>query len=596
MAISLKSISPLVDPKQTTKDMKTQTVYTFLTIAIAVPAIMGINIFSHPKITVPGVGRLKGTRLKSKFTQRPIDAYYAIPYGQSTDGERRFAPPQPAKPLNNGNRNFDATWTHFTLHPKLMCAQASITKKGIMGSEDCLNLSVFVPSPETRSNPGPLPVLFYIHGGAFLFGTYTGQGPKHLLEEDIILVEVHYRIGPLGFLCLPDDEVAGNMGLQDQILALQWVQANIAAFGGDPDRVTIFGESAGSASVTFLMLSPLAEGLFHQAIGDSGAAVSGWAVDLTPEASALKYAEFANCPITPREAMIACLKYERSTEDLVEAHSNFREYSLARGSLGFGASTPCVQTHGASQVLTDHPNHLLDTSQIHNSVPAIFGTLKDEGKMFLGMFLRDFLEPLGLIDNVDFLSSGIVPSVLTALNIDIDYHVVAEVTSNFFSPSDMGNLQKMIPGLINLFSTYFIKESTYYFALKNAQLSPTYFYSLNYDGAHSLSGLIPSDSAGNGLELPDAVSHADDLIYLFDLPFLKLNANDTLMAQMMSKMFASFVQHGQFGDLGQEAAFQVPSLDPTNEDLENVYLELNLPSVVKSDYPSTYFPRLPKHQ
>lgn len=112
-----------------------------------------------------------------------------------------------------------------------------------------------------------------------------------LLEEDIILVEAHYRLGPLGFLCLPENGIDGNMGLQDQILALKWVQQHIAAFGGDPNQVTIFGESAGSASVTLLMLSPQAEGLFHQAIGDSGSAISGWAVDNFPEVSALKYAE-----------------------------------------------------------------------------------------------------------------------------------------------------------------------------------------------------------------------------------------------------------------------------------------------------------------
>ncbi|TRY77841.1 hypothetical protein TCAL_06802 [Tigriopus californicus] len=560
------------------------------TIAVLLPLILSStsgSIFRHPKITIPGVGRLKGSYLKSDFTKRSIDAYYGIPYGKSPEGERRFAPPQPADPLNQGDENYDATLTHYTFHPSKICAQSSSTKKGVLGSEDCLNLSVFVPSKKDRTTAGPLPVLFYIHGGAFYFGTYTGQGPKMLLEEDIILVEAHYRLGPLGFMCLPEDGIYGNMGLQDQILALKWVQQNIAAFGGDPNQVTIFGESAGSASVTLLMLSPQAEGLFHQAIGDSGSAISGWAVDNFPEASALKYAEFTKCPLTPREAMVSCLKFERTTQELVNAHEQFRNYSLARGSLGFGASTPCVQPADSDQaVLTSHPLTLLKQGKIHNSVPAIFGTLRDEGKMFLGMFVRDFLKPLGLTHNSVFLTQGLVPAVLQALNVVIDYNVVSEVVSSYFRPTELGNLDRMIPGLISLFSTYFIKESTYTFALNNAKLSPTYFYSFSYNGPNTLYYLFADDPTGNDVEMPDAVSHADELIYLFDLPLIKLNSNDTEVAKKMVKMFAEFVQHGDFGYLGTES-FSVPSLDPLDP-IGNPFLEMNLHSSVQDNYPSTY--------
>jgi bile salt-stimulated lipase len=99
----------------------------------------------------------------------------------------------------------------------------------------------------------------YIHGGSFMLGGYIGAGAGKLLERDMIIVEMQYRVGPLGFMCLPDDEIAGNMGLLDQNLALKWVNDHITYFGGDPDRVTIMGESAGSASVTYHMLSPLSQ-------------------------------------------------------------------------------------------------------------------------------------------------------------------------------------------------------------------------------------------------------------------------------------------------------------------------------------------------
>lgn len=117
--------------------------------------------------------------------------------------------------------------------------------------------------------------------------------------------------------------------------------------------------------------------------------------------------------------MISCLKFERTTQELVNAHEQFRNYSLARGSLGFGAATPCVQPESDRAVLSSHPLTLLKEGKIHNSVPAIFGTLRDEGKMFLGMFVRDFLKPLGLMYNSVFLTDGLVPAVLQALNVVI---------------------------------------------------------------------------------------------------------------------------------------------------------------------------------
>ena len=114
--------------------------------------------------------------------------------------------------------------------------------------------------PSAQHGNPKLPVMFFIHGGGFMQGGYIGSGPKKLLERDVVLVEVQYRVGPLGFFCLPDDEIAGNMGLLDQLMGLDWVRQNIEHFGGDPERVTIFGESAGAASVSYHMISPLSHG------------------------------------------------------------------------------------------------------------------------------------------------------------------------------------------------------------------------------------------------------------------------------------------------------------------------------------------------
>ena len=125
-------------------------------------------------------------------------------------------------------------------------------------SEDCLFLNIYAP----KDNPGSLPVMVFIHGGAFILGSgvFQDYNPSFFMDFQVILVTINYRLGPFGYLYLDPNEVNGNAGFMDQILALQWVQQNIENFGGDPGTVTIFGESAGSNSVTYHILSPLSKG------------------------------------------------------------------------------------------------------------------------------------------------------------------------------------------------------------------------------------------------------------------------------------------------------------------------------------------------
>ena len=129
--------------------------------------------------------------------------------------------------------------------------------------EDCPHLAVYTPyEPDTAmaEDVSALPVMFFVHGGAFQQGTNLLFDATRLAEvADVVVVSINYRLGPLGFLCLDTDEGAGNMGLLDMVLALEWVQDNIHLFGGDKDRVTVFGQSAGAASVGHLMMSSTVE-------------------------------------------------------------------------------------------------------------------------------------------------------------------------------------------------------------------------------------------------------------------------------------------------------------------------------------------------
>jgi para-nitrobenzyl esterase len=198
-----------------------------------------------------------------------LTEYKAIPFAAPPVGELRWREPQPAKPWSGVRAA-----TSFAP----ACMQTGVSMPGETPpavSEDCLYLNIWTPA----GNPGArLPVLVWIYGGGFSNGSasmplYWGD---RLARKGAVVVTFGYRLGPLGFLAHPDltresaHHTSGNYGLLDQIAALEWVRRNIEAFGGDPERVTIAGQSAGASSVSVLMASPLAKGLFHRAIAQSG--------------------------------------------------------------------------------------------------------------------------------------------------------------------------------------------------------------------------------------------------------------------------------------------------------------------------------------
>jgi len=203
-----------------------------------------------------------------------VKAFLGLPYAAPPVGDLRWKAPQPPAKWK-GQR--DAT--KFGAH----CAQGHVFDDMIFQdsgeSEDCLSLNVYAPAD--AKDKSKLPVMFWIHGGGYAGG--GSSEPRHngdfLPTKGVVLVTINYRLGPFGFLATADlakeaNGATGNYGLLDMVAALQWVKANIAKFGGDPGNVTIFGESAGSFAVSTLMASPAAQGLFHKAIGESGAAFS----------------------------------------------------------------------------------------------------------------------------------------------------------------------------------------------------------------------------------------------------------------------------------------------------------------------------------
>ncbi len=200
-----------------------------------------------------------------------VRRFAGIRFAEPPTGERRFAPPVPTG-AHEGVLDATAFKSISPQNPSMMDAMFGTEPEA--WDEDCLHLNVWTP---TATPDEPLPVMVWIHGGGFEMG--SGSSPIYnggsFARSGVVYVSLNYRLGSLGFLELghldPDMRGSANVGLLDQVEALRWVSENIASFGGDPDNVTIFGESAGAMSVSALLTMPSAQGLFHKAIAQSGA-------------------------------------------------------------------------------------------------------------------------------------------------------------------------------------------------------------------------------------------------------------------------------------------------------------------------------------
>ena len=245
-----------------------------------VGALVAVPLTLYSASSAPQVKTHSGT-VEGKDDGK-VRSFLGIPYATPPVGNLRWKPPQPVAKWSGVRKA-----TEFGSH----CMQGNVYGDMVFHdpgpSEDCLTLNIWVP---VRHEGGKLPVMVWIYGGGFVAGS-TSEGRQNgsqLAQHGVIVVSMNYRLGVFGFFVHPDlakesgHNAAGNYGLMDQLAALQWVHENIIAFGGDPANVTIFGESAGSFSVSAQMASPLAKGLFQRAIGESGAAFSRSGLSFDP--------------------------------------------------------------------------------------------------------------------------------------------------------------------------------------------------------------------------------------------------------------------------------------------------------------------------
>ncbi len=308
-----------------------------------------------------------------------LNVFLGIPYAKAPEGDLRFEPPQ--DPLS-----WNGILPAFSFGPVCPQAQAAAFPPSYYPqSEDCLSLNIWTPGIDSKRRP----VLVFIHGGAFIGGasadsTYNGSSLAH--NGDIVVVTINYRLGALGFLYLGQmgEEFAksGNLGLLDQIFALQWVSKNIERFGGDPENVTIMGQSAGSISVTTLMAVPEAKGLFHRVIAESGAPnlclSRGVAANVTR-----KFMKLAN--VTDVKGLRNLTAFQ-----LIDVQETLLKDSGLSASNTFA---PVID----GQVLPEDPFQALDNGSA-SGIPLLLGTNRNEFRLWLIYDpILSYLPPVALL-------------------------------------------------------------------------------------------------------------------------------------------------------------------------------------------------------
>uniref|UniRef100_A0A8C8I703 Carboxylic ester hydrolase n=1 Tax=Oncorhynchus tshawytscha TaxID=74940 RepID=A0A8C8I703_ONCTS len=328
---------------------------------------------SNAPVVQTKLGGLRGQYVSVKGKETVVQAYLGVPFAKPPVGPLRLAPPQPVEGWE-GVRD--------AIQQPLMCFQdrqitkdlysnVSMTVEILEVSEDCLYLNIYTPvKPAEKTR---LHVMVWIHGGGFAIGSASVyDGSALAAYQDVVVVVIQYRLGWLGFFSTGDKYAPGNMGLLDQVEALRWVQEHIHNFGGDSKSVTIFGESAGGASVSLLLLSPLSIGLFHGAIAESGTAAMKMLFTPNPLLVAQTVANLIGCESTNTVKIADCVK--KLTADHI---MNIQKQNQM---LFFGVTAD-------GQFLSKSPMEISQNHEMHK-VPFMTGANDNEGGWLLAKIIQ----------------------------------------------------------------------------------------------------------------------------------------------------------------------------------------------------------------
>lgn len=446
-------------------------------------------------------GGIEGIKGIFEQTGTTLYEFRGIPYAKPPLGQLRFKKPEP---VEKWSEVLDAT-SFGSVCPQII--PPFISTEHIEVSEDCLVLNVYVPDTLVRNEQ--LSVMVWIHGGGFVFGYgHAYDGSLLAAKGNVIVVTINYRLGILGFLSLDHPASLGNYGLWDQKLALQWVHENIAAFGGNPNSVTIFGESAGGMSVSIQSLIPSNKGLFQRVIAQSG--VASQLIPLKKKQKmklAKTLATRSSCQTDDWFKFVECLR-GKTVDELLQATDEFKNIPKDK-MLMEGMSQPVID----GDLLPDHPLRRLqdpstEEAKFFGSLDFMTGTTSNEGSILYLMITPGFQEyySFNVSEGIPakFLHNGLIkPFVETYIR---THFPIIDKISKFYesdgSLSDQGHkaTQFMADYLFNYPTIQMLRYHSMYGG-------NTYQYQFSMASPAPFGLTPPSWFNGTG--------HADELLFLF---------------------------------------------------------------------------------
>ncbi|NXM25802.1 CEL lipase, partial [Oxyruncus cristatus] len=458
---------------------------------------------------------------------------------------------------------------------KNRCMQMTLTQTDVRGKEDCLYLNMWIPQGRRQVSTN-LPVMIFIYGGAFLVGgsqganfldNYLYDGEEIAVRGNVIVVTVNYRLGPLGFLSTGDENLPGNYGLKDQHMAIAWVKRNIKAFGGDPENITIFGESAGAVSVSLQTLSPKNKGLFKRAISQSGVGVCSWAIQRDPLFWAEKLGSKLGCRTDNTTILASCLR-DADPKQLTLAY-HLQLTNLPMPLVHTLAITPVVD----GDFLPDMPEKLFANAA---DIDYLAGVNDMDGHFFAGVDLPAINGPLKKI------TAEQIYNLIKGLTVDRG-EAGANATYSIYTQSwdDKPTQEVMKKTVVDLITDYIFLVPTQWalnLHLENAQSGKTYSY------LFSQPSRMPVYPSWVGAD------HADDLQYVFGKPFATPLGYLPKHRTVSKAMIAYWTNFARTGDPNKGNS-DVPVSWPAYSSKDTYYLEINNKmnkNSVKKDMRSQY--------
>lgn len=467
-------------------------------------------------------GRVRG-KVVHVLDNEPVEEYVGIPYAEPPVDKLRFRPPQPKKSWPD---TLDATSTR-TACPQI--EMQLVIMNNATYTEDCLHLNVWVP--EKAMKPGAKqPVLVWIHGGGFTFGSanqWEYNGAVLAATTDVVVVAMNYRLSILGFMSANSPEAPGNVGMLDQVMVLKWIQRNIEHFGGDPDRVTLFGESAGAMSAHAHVLSPMSEGLFKRAVLMSGTMYNIDLWDMVHESMVKgnKVANIVGCSrggnidlSSNAEEIVDCFR-KKSADELVKAAAE----SVAPKKIPFA---PIY--HDA--FLPKMPLVAMNRG-FFASVDIVAGVTSDEGALMLVFPPKPDLLP----DDLDGSNSEKLKDSLRAALSSWVKEDIPDIEDKYADDAPRGDGNALRRQYLDYLSDRLFNCPLQFFAEKHSERGNkvfAYVFGHKYD-AFNLPAWM-------------GVPHATDLHFAFGIPYAaERDSPNGRMSEAYMRMLGSFSENGR---------------------------------------------------